>query len=121
MTKRDFLEYCRRTHGVSPDNPFGRNSNSLVLRHTDDRKWYALVMNVSRRKFGQDSDDAIDVVNLKLPLEIFGTFGASDGIYPAYHMNKLHWVSVLLPDVKDELLQFLVNVSFDITKSKQGK
>ena len=32
--------------------------------------------------------------------------------YPAYHMNKLHWISVLLPDAPEEVVRFLVNVSF---------
>ena len=92
-----------------------------MLRHADSRKWYAIVMKVSRRKFGFDSDDVIDVVNLKLPTEMFGSFGAADGVYPAYHMNKLHWISVLLPDAPDDVLQFLVNVSFETTKSTNKK
>ena len=92
-----------------------------MLRHEDNRKWYALVMKVSRWKFGLDSDEVIDVVNLKLPTEMFGSFGAVDGVYPAYHMNKLHWISVLLPDAPDDVAQFLVNVSFEATKGKQKK
>ena len=75
-------------------------------------------MKVSRRKFGFVSDEVIDVVNLKLPTEMFGSFGAADGVYPAYHMNKLHWISVLLPDAPDDVARFLVNVSFEATKSK---
>ncbi len=90
-----------------------------MLRDTDNRKWYAIVMRVSRRKFGLDSDEVIDVVNLKLPTEMFGSFGAADGIYSAYHMNKLHWISVLLPDTPDDVVQFLVNVSFEATKDKR--
>ena len=91
---------------------------SAVLRHADNRKWYAIVMRVSRRKFGFDSDEVISVVNLKLPTEMFGSFGATDGVYPAYHMNKLHWISVLLPDAPDDVVQFLVNVSFEATRAK---
>jgi predicted DNA-binding protein (MmcQ/YjbR family) len=78
-------------------------------------------MRVSRRKFGFDSDEVIDVVNLKLPSEMFGSFNAADGVYPAYHMNKLHWISVLLPDAPDEVIQFLVDVSFEATKDKRKK
>ena len=74
---------------------------------------------LSRRKFGFDSDEVIDVVNLKLPIEMFGSFGAADGVYPAYHMNKLHWISVLLPDAPDDVVQFLVNVSFEAPKNKR--
>ena len=121
MTKQEFLEYCLNIYGTSPDYPFDGDFETAVLRHADNRKWYAIVMKVSRRKFGFDSDDVIDVVNLKLPTEMFGSFGASDGVYPAYHMNKLHWISVLLPDAPDDIVQFLANVSFEATKSTKKK
>ena len=117
MTKQSFLEYCLYTYGTSPDYPFDEDFETAVLRHADNRKWYAIVMKVSRRKFGFDNDKVIDVVNLKLPTEMFGLFGAADGVYPAYHMNKLHWISVLLPDAPEDIVQFLVNVSFEATKS----
>ena len=117
MTKQEFLKYCLNTYGTSPDYPFDEDFETAVLRHADNRKWYAIVMQVSRRKFGFDSDDVIDVVNLKLPTEMFGSFGAADGVYPAYHMNKLHWISVLLPDAPDDVVQFLTNVSFEATRA----
>ena len=121
MTKESFLSLCLDTYGTSPDYPFDEDFETAVLRHADNRKWYAIVMRVSRRKFGFDSDEIIDVVNLKLPAEMFGSFGASDGVYPAYHMNKLHWISVLLPDAPFDVVQFLVNASFEVTKRKQKK
>ena len=121
IKKQQFLEYCLNTYGTSPDYPFDEDFETAVLRHTGNRKWYAIVMRVSRRKFGFDSDEVIDVVNLKLPTEMFGSFGAADGVYPAYHMNKLHWISVLLPDAPDDIIQFLVNVSFEATKVKEKK
>ena len=121
MTKQEFFECCLNTYGTSPDYPFDEDFETAVLRHTDNRKWYAIVMRVSRRKFGFDSDEVIDVVNLKLPTEMFGSFGAPDGVYPAYHMNKLHWISVLLPDALDDIVQFLVNVSFEATKDKRKR
>lgn len=76
-------------------------------------------MRVQRRKFGQESDEMIDVVNLKLPTEMFGSFGADVGVYPAFHMNKLHWISVLLPDAPDDVAQFLISVSFEATRDQK--
>ena len=119
MNKQEFLEYCLNTYGTSPDYPFEGDFETAVFRHSGSRKWYAIVMRVSRRKFGFDDDEVIDVVNLKLPTEMFGSFGVADGVYPAYHMNKLHWTSVLLPDAPDDVVQFLVNVSFEATKNKR--
>lgn len=117
--RQQLFEYCFNTYGTAPDYPFDEDFETAVLRHEGNRKWYALVMRVSRRRFGFDSDEVIDVVNLKLPTEMFGSFGAADGVYPAYHMNKLHWISVLLPDAQEDVVQFLVNVSFEATRDKR--
>ena len=119
MTKQQFLSYCLNTYGTSPDYPFDEDFETAVLRHGENRKWYEIAMKVSRRKFGFDSDEVIDGVNLKLPTEMFGSVGVADGVYPAYHMNKLHWISVLLPDTPDDVVRFLVNVSFEATKDKR--
>ena len=121
MTKQTFLDHCRTTYNTTADYPFDENFETAVLRHSNNHKWYTIVMRVSLRKFGFDSDEVIDVVNLKLPTEMFGSFGAADGVYPAYHMNKLHWISVLLPDAPDDVVQFLVNVSFEATKAKRKR
>lgn len=121
MTKESFLKYCFDAYGTLPDYPFDDDFETAVLRHEDNRKWYGIVMRVSRRKFGFDSDEVIDVVNLKLPTEMFGSFGKSDGIYPAYHMNKIHWISVLLSDAPDDIIQFLTNVSFGATRTKKKR
>ena len=121
MTTQEFLEYCLTTYGTTPDYPFDDLLETAVFRHVDNRKWYAIVMRVSQRKFGLDSDEVIDVVNLKLPTEMFGSFSVADGVYPAYHMNKLHWISALLPNAPDDVVQFLVNVSFEATKDKRKR
>lgn len=120
MEKQALIDYCQETYGTVPDCPFEEDFVTTVLRHMNTRKWYALVMQVPRRKFGQDSDEMIDVVNLKLPLDMFGAFGREEGVYPAYHMNKLHWISVLLPDANDDVVKFLVGVSFEATKRKKS-
>ena len=116
MTKQEFLNHCTDTYGTIPDHPFEDDFITTALRHSDTRKWYAIVMQVSRRKFGQDSDGITDVVNMKLPMGKFGIFGKEDGVYPAYHMNKLHWISVILSDAPDEVVKYLINLSFEATK-----
>ena len=74
MTKEAFLAFCGAELGTEPDYPFDEDFETAVLRHKGSRKWFAVVMKVSRRKFGIDSDEAVDIVNLKIPLEMFGFF-----------------------------------------------
>ena len=71
MTKQEFFELCSSLYNTLPDYPFDDWMESAVFRHSDNNKWYAIILRVSRRKFGIDSDELIDVVNLKLPTEMF--------------------------------------------------
>ncbi len=119
MTQKEFLEYCLDAYGTEPDYPFEGDLEIAILRHKKNRKWYAAAMKVSRRKFGMDSDEVVDVVNFKKPLDLLCPFDSSDGVYPAYHMNKTHWVSVLLPDAPDDVVKFLVSISFEATETKK--
>lgn len=121
MTKQEFLEYCSCRYGTSADYPFEGDFETAVLRHTDNKKWYAIAMRVSRRKFSEDSDEIVDVVNLKVPLDLYGEFDAFGGVFPAYHMNKRHWISVILQDVSDGLLRHLVDLSYDATKQEKKR
>lgn len=121
MNKQQFLEYCLDAFATSPDYPFDMDFETAVLRHADSKKWYALVMRIPRSKLGTDSDEMVDVVNLKLPQEMFGSFGADDGVYPAYHMNKLHWISVILQDAPTDVIRLLVYASFEATGMAKRK
>ena len=56
MTKQAFFDYCLNTYGTAADYPFEEDFETAVLRHGGNRKWYAIVMRVSRRKFGFESD-----------------------------------------------------------------
>jgi predicted DNA-binding protein (MmcQ/YjbR family) len=115
MTKEEYLSYCFDTFGTEADYPFDDWMESAVLRHKGSRKWYGIVMRVSRRKFGFDSDEMVDIVNLKRPIELYDAFGVADGVYPAYHMNKLHWISLLLTDATPETIAALTALSYDAT------
>lgn len=65
----------------NPCYPLEEDFETAVLRHEDDRKRYALVMKVLWCKLDFDSDEMIDAVNLKLPTEMFDSFGAADVVY----------------------------------------
>ncbi len=121
MTKEELFDFCEKTYGTIPDYPFENDFESAVIRHANNRKWFALVMHVPKSKLGIDDEAGADIVNLKLPTEMFGSFGPSDGVFSAYHVNKNHWISVLLDSADDETVKFLVNASYEVTKSKQKK
>lgn len=116
MTRKDFLDLCLEEYGVSPDYPWTKDLETAVLRHENNKKWFALVMDIPKSKLGLDSGEISTVVNMKYSEDMLMAFGRPKGVYPAYHMNKLHWVSVLLDTATDDTVNLLLDESFDLTK-----
>lgn len=106
------------TYGVQADYPFEDDLVTGVFRHTDTGKWFALAMNITERKI-REGDRRVDVVNLKIPPEIIESIvGVEVGIYPAYHMNKLHWITVALDDCDPDMLSWLLGISHELTRKR---
>lgn len=119
MNREEFLRHAEERFGELPDCPFEDDCDTTVLRHSGNRKWFALVMNIPKNKLVPESTGNVDVVNLKCAPEVADSFRHEHGIYPAYHMNKRHWISVLLDgSVSADKLDFLLGVSHELTRTK---
>lgn len=114
--------YIKKKYKATPEHPWGEDDGA-VLRHSDNRKWFALVMCVGREKLGLAGDGQVDVVNLKIEDRMFKDVLMQDkGILPAYHMNKAHWITVLLDGTVEEgQVCSLIDLSFAATASKKKK
>ena len=122
MNREFVLGLCKERYGTEPDYPFNDQYNSAVLRHSDTRKWYGIILNVSPKVFGLLGDEKVDVINLKIDPIMMGSFLQEEGIFPAYHMSKTCWISVLLDGtVSEEMLSFLIDISFELTDKKCKK
>lgn len=51
---------------------------------------------LSRRNSGNADDTVVDVLTLKADPGFIAFMAGQEGILPAYHMNKNHWITVLL-------------------------
>ena len=93
------------------------------MADADNRKWFALVMDVQREKIGLSGEEYVPVVNLKVDDMFFrDVLLREDGIMPAYHMNKLHWITVLLDGtVPEDKLYHLLEMSYMATASAKKK
>ena len=119
MNREYIFKLCKEKYGTEPDYPFNDKYNSAVLRHSYTRKWYGIILNVSPKVFGLSGDEKVDIINLKIESIMMGSFLQEKGIFPAYHMSKTCWISVLLDGtVSKETLSFLIDVSFELTSKK---
>ena len=118
MTRGEFEELVFDTYGVRADYPFEEDFETGVFRH-ESGKWFAIAMNISARKIGKCTDMTTEVVNFKCAPEVIESIaGVEVGIYPAYHMNKTHWLTVNLPECDEGTIAWLLGISYDLTRPK---
>ena len=119
MNRLELKQYIAETYGIEPDCPWSKNPNFEVYRHSSNKKWFALIMDIPRNRIGLRGTDIIDVANLKCNPLLLGSVRAESGIFPAYHMNKENWVTVALDDsASDEIIKMLLDVSYELTAAK---
>ena len=101
-TQREILsQYIQDHYAASPEFLWRKYPTYAVFRHAHNRKWFAIIMNVSGSLFGVE--DNVDVMNVKLPPEWVAQLSGQVGFAPAYHMNKKHWLTVCLDNTLLEM------------------
>lgn len=73
-----------------------RFPNNAIWRRGDTNKWYGILMVLSKRKLGLDSDDRVEVIDLHMEPEEIERVTDGRTYFPGYHMNKRHWCSICL-------------------------
>ena len=117
------VKYIKKIYDVSPEYPWSRYASNAVFRHADNKKWFALVMDVEKEKLGLRGEGVVPVVNLKIDDLLFRDMIIQNkGIIPAYHMNKQHWITVLLDgSVSEKMVRELLEMSYSATSSSGKK
>jgi len=120
MTKYELENLILENYGVTAEHPFEDDLDTAVFRHASNRKWFAIIMSVPRSKLGINDPSVINIVNFKCDEEVAYSMVQESGIYPAYHMNKRHWISVALDgSVDDSTIEWLLGISFELTFHKK--
>lgn len=117
MTRQELFTWVRQQYGTEPEYPW--NDWNAVLRHKNNNKWYAVVLEVGRDKLGLSHPGEVDVLNVKCDPILIGSYRTQAGFFPAYHMNKENWLSILLDKPKlDDSIKKLVALSYTLTAPK---
>ncbi len=117
MDRNSIFNYTKRTYNTDPSYPWAKFSNYAVLRHESNNKWYGLLMKVDKNKLKLDGDGQIEILNVKCDPALASILRENGSIFPAYHMNKEHWISIVLDgSVEDEEILHLLDTSYELTK-----
>ncbi len=122
MNRQKLEQHITEKYSIEPEYPWVKMPTFAVFRHSNNKKWFAVVMTITKDKLGFDSMENIDVVNLKCDQLLMGSVLNEQGIFPAYHMSKTHWISVALDgSAQEDKVKWLLDLSYDLTNKKIKK
>jgi len=94
MRALELWKYIETQYGVPSEQPWPDHPGYRVLRHPGNKKWFAVTMDIPGEKLGLEG--TVEIVNLKCDPILIGSLLSEPGYFPAWHMNKNHWIGSLL-------------------------
>ena len=115
------FEFAEKNFSSKPEYLWRKSPDTAVLRNNKNKKWYAIIMKVAKKKLGIDEIGDTQILNLKLDPIMISSLVNKEGFYPAYHMNKEHWISIDLNNKKliDNEILSLIRLSFEIVDNSK--
>ena len=119
----EVFKYVKKKYGIAEDYPFPIAPDLPVMRHTDNRKLFAAIMNVRRDKLGLDGTGWVEIINVKLGDPYYVDMVVrQQGYLRGYHIRGGNWVSILLDGtVPFSEICKMVDESFIVTASRIKK
>ena len=91
MNRLELKKYIAETYGIEPDCPWIKNPNFEVYRHSNNKKWFALIMDITRYRIGYHRCGKSKVRSVIIRL---GARGIRNFSRISYEQGKLDYGSV---------------------------
>lgn len=116
------VRYIKEQYGAEPEFLWAKTPGNAVFRHKGNNKWFAaLLLDMPRKKLGLPDGDRVDILDLKCDPVMIGSLLDGTRYLPGYHMNKEHWITLLLDgSIPNDELRAMIDLSYHITKGKKG-
>lgn len=119
LTREKVQKYIYEKYNILPEYPWFRYPKYAVFRQQNNKKWFAVVMDLEKSKLGIEGEGIVDALNIKCDTFLISSLLSEKGFFPGYHMNKLHWITIALDgSVAEEKIKGLLDLSFELTDNK---
>lgn len=110
----EIISYIEKKYNVHPEHPWEKYPDNMTFKAKETDKWFALILPVSRKALGLSGSGMVLLMNVKSAEDFISMIAGTPGFLPAYHMNKTHWLSILLDGtVSKETIFDLIDESYD--------
>jgi len=110
-------DYFKKEYDVNVEFPWDIEHEAGIYRSKLNNKWYAIIMRIKYIKLGIDSNELVEVMNVKN--DNVSNIIDNSTIFSCYHMSKKHWISIPLDNrLSDEKIIELIKESVRLIDKK---
>lgn len=109
------IQFVKEKYGDELEFLWTKFPDNAVWRRKDNKKWYGAILTVVGRKIGLDTDNVIEIIDLRMNPDEAEDVLSRDHYYPGWHMNKKSWYTIALDgSVSDEELKNRIAESYEL-------
>jgi predicted DNA-binding protein (MmcQ/YjbR family) len=113
--RNEIIDYCKKKYNTTPEYPWDDLKDAFTLKN-EKGKWYGLVMKIKGQSL-KIKEPYIDIMNIKCNPDTITKLIDNVNYYPAYHMNKKYWLTIILNnDTNKKELYDLLDKSYNLVK-----
>ncbi|BDH45859.1 hypothetical protein TUM12370_19030 [Salmonella enterica subsp. enterica serovar Choleraesuis] len=90
------ISFIKQKYGHELEFLWPRFPDNAIFRRQDTAKWYGAILTVKGSKIGLENDSLVEILDVRMGPDDVVRLVDGKKYFPGYHMNKKHWVTMLL-------------------------
>lgn len=113
---KQVIQYIEEKYGDELEFLWEKFDDNAIWRNKQNNKWYGLLITISKRKLGIESDEIVEAIDLRYQKEKIENILDNTKIFPGYHMNKKSWITIKLDEsISIEEIYNLIDNSYKLS------
>lgn len=112
---KEVINYIVQKYNDELEYLWEKFPDNAIVRRKDNKKWYVVILTINKQKLGFEEDKRVEVIDLRT--EDIDNIVDEKTIFRGYHMNKKHWISIVLDEsLSTEFIKKRIDISYELAK-----
>lgn len=112
----EIINYIEKKYNDKLEFLWEKFDNNAVWRNKQNNKWYGILLLIPKSKLAIESDEIIEIIDLRYEKEKIEEIIDNKNFFSGYHMNKKNWITIKLDNSIDtDLIYNLIDNSYKLS------